>query len=115
MTLSTHGHPVQSILSAPRSEEVRQGMSVAGNNVNQSLKVIVVMPAYNAEVTLERTFHDIPKGSVDEVILTDDGSSDRTVEVAKDCRLAPVPMCERLASAMCARSQLVRSLGGLNR
>jgi len=46
------------------------------------MKVIVVMPAYNAESTLERTFKDIPAGAVDEVILTDDASTDRTVETA---------------------------------
>ena len=47
-------------------------------------KVIVVMPAYNAELTLEKTFRDIPKGSVDEVVLIDDASLDRTVEIAKN-------------------------------
>jgi glycosyltransferase involved in cell wall biosynthesis len=47
-------------------------------------KVIVVMPAYNAESTLEKTFRAIPHTSVDEVILTDDHSSDRTVEIARD-------------------------------
>ncbi len=46
-------------------------------------KVVVVMPAYNAELTLEKTFRDIPAGSVNEVILTDDNSSDKTVEIAK--------------------------------
>lgn len=46
-------------------------------------KVIVVMPAYNAEKTLERTVADIPKGSADEIILVDDGSRDRTVEVSR--------------------------------
>jgi len=46
-------------------------------------KVIVVMPAYNAEKTLEKTFRDIPAGVVDEVILGDDCSSDRTVEIAR--------------------------------
>lgn len=46
-------------------------------------KIIVVMPAYNAEVTLEKTYRDIPAGCVDEVILTDDASEDRTVEIAK--------------------------------
>ncbi len=47
------------------------------------MKVIVVMPAYNAETTLEKTFRDIPAGSVDEVILTDDQSKDHTVEMAR--------------------------------
>ncbi|MFH1347332.1 MAG: glycosyltransferase family 2 protein [Candidatus Margulisiibacteriota bacterium] len=46
-------------------------------------KVIVVMPAYNAEKTLEKTFQDIPKDEVGEIILGDDCSSDRTVEIAK--------------------------------
>lgn len=52
-------------------------------NKNEIPKVIVVMPAYNAELTLEKTFYDIPDGYVSEVILTDDDSSDRTVEIAK--------------------------------
>ncbi|MDD5593657.1 MAG: glycosyltransferase family 2 protein [Candidatus Margulisbacteria bacterium] len=46
-------------------------------------KIIVVMPAYNAEKTLEKTFNDIPKDKVDEIILGDDCSSDRTVEIAQ--------------------------------
>ncbi len=46
-------------------------------------KVIVIMPAYNAEKTLEKTFNDIPKDIVDKVILGDDCSFDRTVEIAK--------------------------------
>jgi len=50
---------------------------------NKNKKVIVVMPAYNAEKTLERTVHDIPKEWVDEIILTDDCSRDETVELAK--------------------------------
>jgi glycosyltransferase involved in cell wall biosynthesis len=46
-------------------------------------KVIVVMPAYNAAKTLLATVKDIPKGTVDEIILVDDGSKDNTVEVAR--------------------------------
>ena len=46
-------------------------------------KVIVVMPAYNAESTLERTIRDLPKSSVDEVILVDDCSKDGTVALAR--------------------------------
>jgi len=41
------------------------------------------MPAYNAEKTLARTYADIPQGSVDDVILVDDASRDRTVEEAR--------------------------------
>lgn len=41
------------------------------------------MPAYNAEKTLKKTYFDIPPKVVDEVILVDDGSHDRTVDVAK--------------------------------
>jgi glycosyltransferase involved in cell wall biosynthesis len=48
------------------------------------MKVIVVMPAYNAELTLEKTYRDIPQGVVDEVILVDDASKDRTVEIARE-------------------------------
>ena len=46
-------------------------------------KVIAVMPAYNAETTLKKTCDDIPPGAVDEIILVDDGSRDRTVEIAR--------------------------------
>ena len=48
----------------------------------RSKKVVVVMPAYNAEKTLERTLDDIPRDWVDEIILVDDRSRDRTVEIA---------------------------------
>jgi glycosyltransferase involved in cell wall biosynthesis len=46
-------------------------------------RTIAVMPAFNAEATIERTLNDIPVGEVDEVVLVDDCSSDRTVEVAR--------------------------------
>ncbi|NLE07328.1 MAG: glycosyltransferase family 2 protein [Parcubacteria group bacterium] len=46
------------------------------------MKVVVVMPAYNAEATLEKTFRDIPFDYVDEIILVDDASKDKTVELA---------------------------------
>ena len=54
-----------------------------GATAQRRLKVAVVMPAYNAEKTLARTFADIPKESVDDIILVDDRSRDRTVEEAK--------------------------------
>lgn len=46
-------------------------------------KVIVVMPAYHAEKTLEQTVREIPKRYVDEIILVDDASSDHTVALAR--------------------------------
>lgn len=46
-------------------------------------RVAVVMPAYNAEKTLERTLNDIPPGACDDVILVDDCSSDGTFELAR--------------------------------
>lgn len=50
-------------------------------------KIAVVMPAYNAEFTLRRTYEEIPKEIVDDVILVDDASRDRTVEVARELGL----------------------------
>ena len=46
-------------------------------------RVIVVLPAYNAGKTLERTIADIPAEVVDDLLLVDDASGDDTVEVAK--------------------------------
>jgi len=46
-------------------------------------RVVVVLPAYNAEKTLERTFLEVPLDVADEVLLVDDGSHDRTVEIAR--------------------------------
>jgi glycosyltransferase involved in cell wall biosynthesis len=46
-------------------------------------KVVVVLPAYNAETTLTQTYSEIPKDIVDEVILVDDASRDNTQEVAE--------------------------------
>jgi glycosyltransferase involved in cell wall biosynthesis len=46
-------------------------------------KIVVVMPAYNAERTVERTVREIPAGFVDEIILVDDHSDDQTVAVAQ--------------------------------
>jgi glycosyltransferase involved in cell wall biosynthesis len=45
--------------------------------------LVIVLPAYNAEQTLERTYNEIPFDIVDDVVLTDDRSSDNTVEVGK--------------------------------
>jgi len=47
-------------------------------------KIVVVMPAYNAAATVEKTYREIPLDIVDDVILVDDRSSDNTAEVAKN-------------------------------
>jgi glycosyltransferase involved in cell wall biosynthesis len=46
-------------------------------------KIAVVLPAYNAAATLERTYRGIPQDLVDEVLLVDDASEDETVSVAE--------------------------------
>lgn len=50
-------------------------------------KIVVVLPAYNAEKTLEKTYDEIPKDIVDDIILTDDRSKDKTVEIANRLNL----------------------------
>lgn len=47
------------------------------------LKLCVVMPGYNAEKTVKQTYDEIPRDLVDDVILVDDGSKDRTAEVSR--------------------------------
>lgn len=51
-------------------------------------KVVVVMPAYNAGRTLERTYREVPLDVVDEVLVIDDASHDDTVAVARRLGLA---------------------------
>jgi glycosyltransferase involved in cell wall biosynthesis len=46
-------------------------------------KVVVVLPAYNAALTLEKTVNEIPFNVVDEVVLVDDNSRDNTLEVGR--------------------------------
>jgi glycosyltransferase involved in cell wall biosynthesis len=53
-------------------------------------KVVVVLPAYNAEKTLRQTVAEIPTDIVDEVILTDDASKDNTFELARELGLQAI-------------------------
>ncbi len=57
---------------------------------NRNSKVIIVMPAYNAATTLEKTVQDIPQGIADEIILVDDSSKDDTVRIAKSLGLTVI-------------------------
>lgn len=61
----------------PLLEQIEQDQSPVG-------KTIVVMPAYNAASTLNKTLTDLPAGVADEIILVDDGSTDETVQLALD-------------------------------
>jgi glycosyltransferase involved in cell wall biosynthesis len=54
----------------------------AGETDPASPQIVVVMPAYNAALTLERTYRDIPHEIVQHIILVDDVSQDETVDVA---------------------------------
>ena len=46
-------------------------------------KVVVVLPAYNAALTMEKTISEIPMDIVDELVLVDDNSTDNSIEVAQ--------------------------------
>jgi len=53
-------------------------------------KIAVVMPAHNAERTLEQTYAEVPLEYVDEVILVDDGSADGTAELARSLDITTI-------------------------
>src|SRR6266705_3324786 len=56
-------------------------------DARETPKVVVVMPAYNAGRTLRLTYEELPKDTVNLVILVDDGSTDATLEVARQLGL----------------------------
>jgi glycosyltransferase involved in cell wall biosynthesis len=51
--------------------------------VEKQGRIVVTMPAYHAEQTLEKTYRDIPEGLADDVVVVDDASKDGTAEVAR--------------------------------
>src|SRR6516165_7673161 len=61
-----------------------------GDVAKREHKIIAVLPAYNAEKTLAATLADIPVGAVDEFLLVDDGSRDKTVQVAREMGLTVI-------------------------
>ncbi|MEK7570217.1 MAG: glycosyltransferase family 2 protein [Patescibacteria group bacterium] len=58
--------------------------------VRKKYRIIAVLPAYEAERTLEKTLNDIPSDWVDEVVLVDDASPDGTVAEARRLGLTPI-------------------------
>jgi|TARA_Y100000294_G_scaffold49711_1_gene46866 glycosyltransferase involved in cell wall biosynthesis len=53
-------------------------------------KIVIIMPAYNVESTLEKTIASVPKGCVNEIILVNDCSNDRTVQIAEKLNLTVI-------------------------
>jgi len=58
-------------------------------------RLVVVLPAYNAELTLEKTYREIPFDIVDDTVLVDDASRDATVEKAKELGIKHVVRHEK--------------------
>jgi glycosyltransferase involved in cell wall biosynthesis len=56
----------------------------------QNKKIAVLLPAYNAAETLAKTCSEIPREIVDEILLVDDGSVDKTVEIAHELKLRTI-------------------------
>ena len=74
-------------LSIHKGEAVVESLT---SQLSTTGKTVAVMPAYNAASTLQQTIKDIPAGSVDEIILVDDCSSDNTVEIARKLGLTVI-------------------------
>ena len=70
--------------------DVRTVLAPSDPPPKRTHKVFAVLPAYNAERTLAATVGDIPPGSVDEILLVDDGSKDDTVKIARDMGLSVI-------------------------
>lgn len=66
---------------------VKSATAKRKKTAQKDMKVFVVLPAYNAEKTLRKTVEDIPRDAVDKIILVDDKSRDKTVEIAKSLGL----------------------------
>jgi glycosyltransferase involved in cell wall biosynthesis len=64
-------------------DQVRATQDAADRAAVAGHRIVVVMPAYNAAQTLERTYADIPHDLVERIVLVDDVSRDDTVEIAK--------------------------------
>ncbi len=73
------------VLANPKRAAERSGDSMS--ETRSSPKVVVVMPAYNAGRTLRLTYEELPKDAVNLVILVDDGSTDATLDVARQLGL----------------------------
>ena len=75
--MAARGHRITSGMSRSTFERLNERPARAFQ------KVICIMPAYNAELTVKKTFESIPAGCIQEFILTDDCSRDRTAAIAE--------------------------------
>lgn len=75
--------PLTSIASHPKDSSLPASFQRAPN-------IVIAMPAYNAALTLEKTYYALPEGSYDHIILVDDASSDNTLEIASKLDLLTI-------------------------
>ena len=68
-------------------EQDRVAPDAAAREAMAGHRIVIVMPAYNAARTLERTYADIPHDLIERIVLVDDVSRDETVEIAKQLGL----------------------------
>src|ERR1017187_10444061 len=68
---------------------LRSGVPYTGGMINGH-RISVVMPAYNAEVTLSRTVAELDRDVIDEIVLVGNDSADQTVTLARELGLEPI-------------------------
>ena len=66
-------------------------------------RIAVVLPAYNAAKTLRQTYSEIPHDIVDDIILTDDASSDNTAQIRRNSASTPFATIATVAMAAIRR------------
>ncbi len=83
-------HTTTEVMASVELRRIETLLEAAAHPEAHSARVVVVMPAYNAERTLHKTVADLPAEAVDEIILVDDCSQDATVEVARELGLTVI-------------------------
>jgi glycosyltransferase involved in cell wall biosynthesis len=87
------GNDIKSVLKGDLRKRCK--LFDESNHMINTKKIVVVMPAYNAEKTLEKTFNEIPFDIVDEVIIVDDFSNDNTLAEAQKLGIQHVIVHEK--------------------
>ncbi len=82
--------PVQQTRTSKELRRIEDLLEAAAQPAAHPSRLVVVMPAYNAEKTLHKTVADLPHDAVDEILLVDDCSQDDTVKVARDLGLTVI-------------------------